>query len=359
MLDPDFPLDEVQEIGIRLANSGAILPAYIPPEVGEFDVSSIIYEQSIEGLEFVVHLDRNLTSRLAKIAKSVSLIDRKWPENLAVDLMAFCQSMNWDIEPAVSYHELADSIGDQAAKKELAFFDLANSSNANAWIELAQGRTDLILFPTNEFDRSNLTGDLTFPLHRWNRNYVVALKMAAIDFEAIPNIEKWQKLARWMFEDFNFAGPASAYALLYFSTHVANGGLLKNLRGADDQKALRGIRNAAWDITYLSRMVELATVHKGLGKRHLFASGDKKLTSISRVVLQDQTDPQALHNAIAPWWGERAAEHLVDEIISYVTQISKPEWQTKKLPKSISDFIFDGEEEVRQERAKLTGVVVH
>ncbi|WP_278391249.1 hypothetical protein [Sphingobium yanoikuyae] len=67
-LEPDFPLDEVEEIGSRLMSLGCLVPGFVAPPVGLLDIRALTYAEHVDGLETVLVVDRNLASRMAQLA---------------------------------------------------------------------------------------------------------------------------------------------------------------------------------------------------------------------------------------------------------------------------------------------------
>ena len=118
-LGGDFPLDDVEAIGARLAASGALVPGYEPPAAGLLHLGGLFYARDVDGMGLMLLPDRNLVSRMARIAKDGARRPGAPPDVLAADLMAFAQAMNIDIEPAIAFHELAHRDGNAVALEEL------------------------------------------------------------------------------------------------------------------------------------------------------------------------------------------------------------------------------------------------
>ena len=118
-MDPDFPFEDVDEIAVRLGASGALAPGYEPPEAGLLSVAAFKFTQAFDHTQTILLPDRNLVSRMAKVAREGLPANIDEPTRIAVDLMAFAQAVNLDIEPSIAFHELAHRDGNAIAQEEL------------------------------------------------------------------------------------------------------------------------------------------------------------------------------------------------------------------------------------------------
>ncbi|MCQ1833355.1 hypothetical protein [Neorhizobium galegae] len=351
-IDRDFPLEDVEAIGTRLINTGALIAGYLPPSAGMLGVSSIIYEQ-MQGFSFLILPDRNIVSRMARIGQGTERQPFDGIAKLAVDLMAFAQALDIEIEPSIAFHELAHREGNEIAHRELSYFRGANEGQALSWIGLAQGRHT----HSQEFVPAELsTENLAAPLNRWNRNYLVALKIA--DLELSPGTPRKRALAlvEWMSSDFFVAGPALFYGLMYFSPKAAKAGLFKQLRSPSRDLAIAGIRNAAWDITHVSdfvRRVSMADA-KGAQMRHIFATGDRRLSQLVKSAMAVTNEAERLEidlfSALDSWWPEAEAKELASEIARLLKRVEDRPPPTNLGAESdpVTAWTLDGEDRVRR-----------
>lgn len=68
-LDPDFPRSDVEEIGERLMASGALTPGFIAPPAGLLALEAMLFAEHIEGIPTVLLPDRNVVTRMARVAR--------------------------------------------------------------------------------------------------------------------------------------------------------------------------------------------------------------------------------------------------------------------------------------------------
>lgn len=319
-LDTRFPCEDVQAIGARLMASGALTPGFVPPTAGLLTVQAMLYADRIERQPTVLLPDRNVVTRMARIARDGAIGRDDPPTRLALDLAAFCQAMDIDIEPGLAFQELAQVEGDEVANEELRWFRVADTGGrATYWIDLAIGRSDRLpaLAPGAS---ENLP--LSQPLHRWRCNYAAMLAAAALELDGtLSPVGRFGRLLAWMVDEFILAGPAAMFCMKFLSPRAPRAGLVKGLRSPDRHRALAGVRNAAWDVTYLSELTRRAQPGSYAKARCIFASADRALAELAPLLLINVEDAFDYRHELAerlwPWWAGDAdcvAGMLVDAI---------------------------------------------
>jgi hypothetical protein len=348
-LDPEFPLDDVEAIGARLTASGALVPGYIPPDSGLLSIPGFRFTQDIDGTETRLLPDRNLVSRMARLARDGADQPLSGPAAIAADLMAFAQAMDLLIEPSIAFHELAHREGNAVALEELSWFRAADHGQAKAWIDLTQGRVNRlpIAMPRPEKKR-----DLAFPLNRWRRNYIVALKIAELELAIMTPRERALTLFQWMSDDFFVAGPAAIFATMYFAPLAARRRMMKQLRSADRERAIAGIRNAAWDITHLSNLVAEQKRSKSENIFFIFATADRGLAEIAPVLMVDADEDSfasELAGSLTAWWPPADALYLAETLFLHILNAKDRAARTPVLTAndSIQGLISLGEARIR------------
>lgn len=199
-LDPRFPKSDVETIASRVAASKSLVPGYIPPAVGLTSLEAFFFAELVDETSTVILVDRNVVSRMAKIARLGASRPFDGPTQFAVDLMALSQAVNLDIEPSIAFHELAHYQGNEVACEELQWFRAADFGQAQAWIDVALGRSDAlpVAEPAPPQDL-----DLAFPLARWRRNYAALLKTAQLELNPMAPSDRVRDLLNWMISDFS------------------------------------------------------------------------------------------------------------------------------------------------------------
>lgn len=340
-LDPRLPIADVEAIAARLMASGALTPGFIEPAAGLLSVRSMLYAETVERRPTILLPDRNVVTRMARIAREGVIGRDDVPSRLALDLMAFAQAMNVGIEPAVAFMELAQSTSAGVADQELRWFRAADEGGrAMDWIDLAMGRSPRL--PPLSAKPSEGRSFPTAP-HRWRCNYAVVLKAASLELSSdLSPIGRFEALIAWMVEDFILAGPAAVLCALFLSPRGPRSGLVKGLRSPDRARALAGAKNAAWDATYLSELVRRAHPDSYEKARCIFASADRSLADLAPVLLIDAEEPavhrRELSRRFEPWWpndAERVGAALMNGLDAVATR-TPPE-----APGGVQDYVGD------------------
>lgn len=339
ILPPDFPGQDLMEIASRLEQADILVPGYTPGMAGLYKIEHYLYETRIEETSFIVLPDRNLSSRMAQLSKGESVDERR---QRAAELMAFCQCLNLNYEPSVSYHELAYRHGNDVASEELRWYRAADVARPLEWVNLAMGRTQR-LAPADNVPEPE-PHDLAYPLRRWRRNYILALRIAELELQDKPQVEKALELLDWMFSDFFLAGPASMFANVYFAPAAPKKGMLKQLRSANRDAALEGAKNAAWDITYLSEFTRFIQEATGTKKRTLLATSDRALARTAKLLVTDFAEGEdqvgAISRGLSSVWPHRDAIQIAERFTGYQARLHEDGRQVKRdvAPSFIDDL---------------------
>lgn len=347
LLPRGFPYFELRKLGEMLEENGIFVPGYIPPPVGLCVPDAFIFESQFEKISTTLLPDRNIVSRIAKIATGVPMdpILRK-----VAAIKAFCHYLDIQIEPSIAFHEQAQSQGNTRANEELAWFRSADNADPQPWLELAFGikeRLDSVL-PI----RDSESLDLAFPLRRWRRNYIAALKIAEIELTGGPNLERLFNLFDWMKNDFMVAGPAAMMACIYYAPNSPpRAGLFKALRSPDRVRAINGIQNAAWDLTHLSDLVRRVNEAESGSNRLLFASFDEGLRNLARLLFicsSNGLDLRRISDAISVWWPSQHSIRIGEALADLFSCINDKDRKDRQLGSQITidEMIARGEQSV-------------
>ncbi len=345
ILPPNFPYMELRALGAMLEADGVFVPGYQPPPVGLCHPDAFIFEAQFEKIQTILLPDRNIASRMAKIVTGEPM-DTKLRKIAAIKV--FCHFLDVQIEPAVAFHELAQTQGNDAANLELARFRDADNADPYPWLDLAFG--DLDALDPMEPQHLPECHDLAFPLRRWRRNYIAALKIAELEFSGCQNLDRMLGLLSWMRNDFIFAGPAALLACIYFAPNSPpRRGLLKQLRSLNRLRAIDGVRNAAWDLTHLSEMIKKVNEANGSQTRLLFASFDEGLRILARLLFTISTEDfseELLVEALVPWWSRAHAERISTSLVELLADLDDESRKQRQANSSVSieEMIQHGEQ---------------
>lgn len=347
-MQPDFPGEDLYVVAEILLEAGIFVPGYVPPDVGLYEPSGFLYSHHADGVGTILLPDRNVASRLAQVIRG-ELVSQDQQRRQAAAIMAFAQCLDIQIEPSIAFHELASVKGNDAAYEELAWFRAADNPRPHDWLSVALGRADRMNIQVSppEVNGRNLAG----PLDRWKRNYVHALKIAEIELTAMSKLDQVLTFFKWMYEDFILGGPAALLAALYFAPNSPpRDGLFKKLRSPERERAIDGVRNAAWDLTYLSNFIVQVADES---KRYLLASFDAGVRHVAALLFergQDPENPETIVLGLRRWWSEKDAKLIAQTLLDYYGRGRPPEWYAKQAadPGRIDALISIGEKVVRK-----------
>ena len=192
--------------------------------------------------------------------------------------------------------------------------------------------------------------DLAFPLRRWRRNYIAALKIAELELSGRPNLDRMLALLSWMRDDFIIAGPAALLASIYFAPNSPpRKRLFKQLFSSNRLRAVDGVRNTAWDLTHLSEMIRKVNEANDSQIRLLFASFDKGLRTLAGLLFHvsaDELSEALLVDAFVPWWSRAQAEQIAKCLIKLLADLNDKSRKQRQAnsPVSIDEMIQRGEQ---------------
>jgi hypothetical protein len=322
-LRPGFPYRELMALAPVLEAAGVFTPGYGPPPIGLCHPDGFLYARSFQGRSTILLPDRNVASRFAQIAKGAAATNDL---RLVAAIKAFCHFLDILIEPSVAFHELAHKQGNDVANEELAWFRIGDNGDAFAWFDYAFGEVDQV--PASTAQPHIDTRDLAFPLRRWRRNYIVALKIAELELSSMTNLQRMMSLLEWMHSDFIVAGPAAMLGCIYFAPNSPpRKGLLKQLKAPDRRRALDGVKNAAWDITHLSDFIRKVNEAEGGDKRYLFASADKTLHKMAKFLFDfgaNGVNVDPMIDGLSAWWPIVQAEQIADRMARLLDEAEDP-----------------------------------
>lgn len=263
-------------------------------------------------------LDRNLVSRVVGLTSGHS-VNHETAEagtyRLAAACMAFLITADVLIEPGIAMQEFAAS-DPTTAKAQIRPWRVADHVHPQAYLDVALGR-DRTLDQAARIDAWDLMSGcpdeappLETPLRHYRRHYAALAQIASLERTEAEPAEKLRRLIAWSRDVAFFDGLAIGFAIVFFGRH-RSGRMLKRVRSADGSRCLEGVRNAAWDLTYLSYWVKYAQEQKS--SIWLFVTGDRVLASLARVAIGDQESAEDLFRDN---WTRLEAAELLEEFAS-------------------------------------------
>jgi len=161
-----------------------------------------------------------------------------------------------------------------------------------------------------EIEETNFEKDLD----DWKIIYFHLLKMYELKTTEINDTQKIRLFLKWVVEDC-FSTPASTiFALIFFSPKSSSfGTMIKKINSLNLDKLQDGLKNAAWDLTYI---IEFRKLSKNQPDNIIwfFCSHDKVLKKIVRnIFLRTEDDIQvALNTLINEFWGKTKGKLVLE-----------------------------------------------
>jgi hypothetical protein len=126
----------------------------------------------------------------------------------------------------------------------------------------------------------------------------------------------------WAFQDWYFSAASIALAARCFS-HLTPRGALKNLRSRDRNLALQGLKNAAWDLTYITWWLQCLKRQDESKSLHVLCSCDKLLRQLAQGLLVPsdgvrRNDEHQLMNLL----GTRVYDHY-KELVTKIDTVAR------------------------------------
>jgi hypothetical protein len=192
------------------------------------------------------------------------------------------------------------------------------------------------------------------PLRTWRRNYVLALKAAALALGGGQTATLIERLFDWMYSQYLFLAPSTVLALCYFSPNGPKKGLFKQIQSTDRERAIAGIKNATWDLTLIHEWLDMVRGQRTNNTINLLGSLDKKLHTIARSILAF-TDSDTV---VETWrrqlfdslWGIRTDTQLYSKILQHYKDAENPARLANRVhdQRPIDELILEGEQEIRK-----------
>lgn len=272
-------------------------------------------------------------------------------------ILAFAQCSNMLVEPNLALYEAAMTAGSTTGNEELSRFRIVDNLHPQYWTDVATGRLENLALSADELPTVPEAPliDFEMPLRRWLRNYVTLLRLAELDLQGLDRVDQITELTRWMYAEFIVGGPALVFAIYYLTPNSARRGLLKNLRSTNREKALDGIKNAAWDLTLLSDWILRIEKQKSENRLTMLCSLDRNLIRLANMLAPHTIDTNSsnlfrktlLRELLAPW-GQRTSEQMSELIEGFLSSKDNPTRQIFRPHEvNLDNMIASGETLIR------------
>lgn len=256
-----------------LREASCFCPSFIGTD--PYLIETYILQFTHHRTDTVFLLDRNIYSQVLAMSKGKAATQGA---RVAAGIMAFASCANTSIEPSFAVYEGSASGARGGWKNDLGLFHRADEIHPKNWAAVALGFAERFdrRIPHRRLKREIAERfDPTSRLNSYEFVYPTALKMACILREGGTADAKMMALLDWMFEVWYFSAPATCLAFKAFAQDPPR--VFKNLRSGDRRQALKGVKNAAWDLVYLTEWFKRVKRQNDFNELTVLCSRDKLL----------------------------------------------------------------------------------
>src|ERR1700680_867550 len=165
--------------------------------------------------------------------------------------MAFAQCADMTIEPTLAVHEGVATQVENHANQDLAMFFAADNLHPSEFADITLGRSPKLRSKLHPAEgKTNLIAS-TQAIRQYSVVYPLVLKIGLIQLEGGSIADRMRRFLDWTHDNWYFSAASTVFAAMCFSAATPRGAL-KILRDNDRRLALKGLRNAAWDLAYVN-----------------------------------------------------------------------------------------------------------
>jgi len=287
-------------------------------------------------------LDNNILTRACALAEGQSAIrsdpnDRSY--RIVAAIMCFFILGGFDLEPSVAIYEKSARSDHQKALDALKAFRIADHIHPQSYSDVALGRSDLV--PACEIERARTFADairtsqgetdFTRTIQPWQVQYLALLNAKLLQTTHTNPLTCALSFLDWVENESFSSITGSLFALAFLSPNRPTR-MIKDVSKPDSEKVLAGVRNAAWDLTYVSawgRKARRATPRE----LSFLCSNDKIVKAMARpiFVTDGQDADEELSLFLQKYWPKDAAAKLLAAMNNHQTRITSNTDQRRKL----------------------------
>jgi hypothetical protein len=325
-----LPLEDVTALQELLRASNSFVPSFVGADI--YSVETYIVQYARARTETTFLFDRNLYSHVVALAKGIKATKNS---RIAAAIMAFASCANAQIEPSLALYEGSASGARRGWKRDLAVFHKADEIHPANWAALALGYAErfdrrvpgkrLRSEPVKSFDP---TAKLLF----YRFVYPIVLKMATISRVGGQPDKKMIELLDWMYHYWHFSAPATCLAIQALS-HDPPKNIFKNIGSSNRKKALAGVRNAAWDLVYITAWHERIKTQVQKHELTVLCSRDRVFLTVAELLRN-----AVLEGISPPFQKAGFGSSTLRRYRSYVSDLTNPIRALTPLPADFENY---------------------
>jgi hypothetical protein len=227
-------------------------------------------------------IDRNMYSHVLALARGAVVTEKT---QVAAAVMAFASCVNAQVEPNLAIYEGSASGATGGWRRNLGLFYRAEEIHPGNWALLALGCSP-------RFERPLPSRRIPMNLSRrfnpqsriksYEFVYPITLKLALIFAEAGNPDSKMSAFIEWMYKHWQFSAPATILASQVLSRDPPPR-VFKSIGSTDRKMALAGVRNAAWDLVYLTEWYKAIKAQSQANTLNVLCSRDSLLLRLAEL----------------------------------------------------------------------------
>ena len=278
IFDLPIPFDDMRAIEVILRQEDLFCTSC--PDLDVYSVGFYHSQAELHNVGATIVLDRNVCARVVELAEGRPATH---DNRIAAAVMAFGQCANIKFEPALAVYEGIATKAKNGASQELALFRTADNMHPSNFADIALGKSSCIII---EPSPAKVHPEVISPqrLREYSYIYPAVLKIALLELVGGPMALRMRSFLDWSFDRWYMIAAATALAAMLFSPSPP-GKALKDLRNSNRSLALEGVRNCAWDLTYITVWLELLRMQSDKNCLYSFCSRDKVLRRVAQHML--------------------------------------------------------------------------
>lgn len=312
------------------ANDIFVLPSNIPDI---YDLNNYITAGQIQDRKLYALVDNNILTRAIALARGMEVpygSEQSKGYILAAATMAYLMAADFLIEPSMSIYEKASKSSHDAAVEELYYFRVADNIHTTEWINIALERKRQIASEELEIAKHHASrikqaheSNYAKILNPWKVNYYFILKAAQLWKSNNDDVAAAEAFVSWMAEDSFFNPVSTVFALIFFSPKRLSK-MIKGINSDSSQKFHDGLKNAAWDLAYITQWAKYCR-NADQDCLWLLCSNDRALREIALWYLADVSIQNPLYSLLKKYWGNKKAKRISDTYDNTISKVDRNE----------------------------------
>ena len=290
-----------------------------------YDLKEYIVASAAETCKLYALLDNNILTRACAIADGKAAeVGAANTESLRLtaSIMCFFILGGFYLEPSLAIYEKAAKANHSAGLHALKLFRVADHIHPQKYADLALGKiqeiseTDLraAVELSHENNLRNSESDFTRQLEPWRVQYLALLQAASIWRNKDSSLGAAISYIQWMEIESFFNVTGAIFALAFFGPNGPSRMIKVNSETPPNQ-LIDSVKNAAWDMTYVSQWAKKATKARR-NEITFLCSNDKIVKAMARPILIPTNSDQDLELAkfLRQYWSNSDTNKIVSEL---------------------------------------------